>query len=108
MFLDPHGDVKGVGLFDVQHGDDKLDPLVFQHLKGLLLGSYLDELRRITEVQRYIFQENSFVDAPVFFQHEGIIGAGNEQDLVNPALHQQVEGGIYEVIFFRIEGILIG
>ena len=35
----------------------------------------------------------------VVLEHERIIAAANEQDMVNPAPHQLIEGGVAEIIF---------
>jgi len=76
---------------------------VFQNSKCLLLGSYLDELWGITQVQRDIFHENLFINAAILFQHKCIISTGDQENLVDSPLHHQVELRISEIVFLMIQ-----
>ena len=72
--------------------------MLLHGLKGCFGRADLDELRWMAQVQRNVFVENLLVDAPVFFQHKGIVGAANQQHLMDALLHQLIKSGFFKMV----------
>ena len=59
---------------------------------------------RVTQAELRVLVENLLIYASVVFQHEGIVGVGNEQDIEYPSGHKIHETSIlqYERIVFHL------
>ena len=71
-----------------RHADDQVDVSGLQHVRSLLNGAHLRESRRIAQSQLHVFIVDLFFHTPVVFQHEGIIGVGHNEYIIDTAHHQ--------------------
>ena len=57
---------------------------------------HLDEAGREAKSELGVFGEDFLIYAPVILKHEGIVGVGNNQDVIDPIEHEVNEGGVFQ------------
>ena len=80
--------IEGIIVSITRHTDHQVDIRAFQYLSSLLRRTHLCESRWITKSEFRIFVEDLLIHTSVIFQHEGIIGIGDDQDIVDTSCHQ--------------------
>ena len=95
--FDVAGDVEGVAVVRSGHDDDEVKRILPQFAPSLVGGAHLGEARRIAQREGGIFVEEFFVDAPVVFEHESIVGVGDEQNIKDTPCHEIDERRIFQI-----------
>ena len=95
--FDVAGDVEGVAVVRSGHDDDEVERILPQFAPSLGGGAHLGEARRIAQREGGIFVEEFFVDAPVVFEHESIVGVGDEQNIKDTPCHEIDERRIFQI-----------
>ena len=99
--LDFLGCCEDVAFVHVGHDNNQLKVSVGQFLERFFLCRDLCEPGRVSEAERCIFIKNLLVYSSVVLQHEGIIFAGNQQNIVDSFVHQFCKGGITQNDVFQ-------
>ena len=89
---------------EMGHGDHQIEMLFFQELQCLFRIGRASDTRRSRKIQPVIFIDDSGGHRAVFLQDIGVIGTGDQQDLLYPEAHQLMEDfkmGIVLFIFHR-------
>ena len=95
--LDVARHVEGIVVGIAGHTDHQVDARRLQHGLRLLHRAHLRERGRIAQSQFGIFVEDLLVHAPVVFEHEGIVGIGNDEHVVDALRHQVHERYVFQV-----------
>ena len=95
--FDVAGDVEGVAVVRSGHDDDEVERVLPQFAPSLVGGAHLGEARRIAQREGGIFVEEFFVDASVVFEHESIVGVGDEQNIKDTPCHEIDERRIFQI-----------
>ena len=80
-----------------RHTDDKVDVHRLQHLICLLGSTHLRECRRIAQAQFHILIVYLLLYAPVVLEHEGVVGVGHDQHVVDTAQHEIHECHVLQI-----------
>ncbi len=99
--LDLHPEGEGIHLLHVRGGDDEAEGFVVQPRQSLAGRGDPGHARRMAEVQPAVLVDDARGQAPVLLHDEGIVGAGDQQDLPHLDGHQLVEDLEVRVEFFR-------
>ena len=92
--LDAAGNVKDVVVFRTRHANHEIKGRIPQLLVCLARRSDLKEAGRIAQAELGILVKNFFIDAPVVFEHEGIIGVGDDEHVADAPHHEVHERGV--------------
>ena len=65
-----------------------------QYLGRLLLGAHLREGGWIAQTQLHVLVVYLLLHAPVVLEHEGIVGVGHDEHVVDAAHHQIDKGHV--------------
>ena len=95
--LDTASDVEGVAIVCARHHDDEIKRITMQFCPCLSLCAHLGEARRITQGECGIFVEEFLVYTSVVFEHEGIVGIGDEEHIEDTPRHEIDKRGIFEI-----------
>ena len=95
--LDASGDVEGVAIVCARHHDDEIKRIAMQFCPRLSLCAHLREARRIAEREGGIFIEKFLINAPIVFEHEGIVGIGDKEHIKDTPCHKIDKRGIFEI-----------
>ena len=102
--LDFAGQLRGVHVSEMQVGDDQVEtPLRVRQLHRLRSGGDVGDAGNMVQIQLQRFADQQLVEPAVFAQDEGVVEAGDEQDVVHPERHQVLEA--FEEALGRREGI---
>ena len=82
------GHREGIVVGITWHTDHEIDIRRAQHLVGLLCCRYLCEGRWVAHTQLHIFVENLLIDAPVVFEHEGVVRVSHDEHIEDAPRHQ--------------------
>ena len=80
--------VERVAVVRPRHADHQIERGFVELLPSLLQSRHLGEARRIAQAQIHVFVEYLLIDASVIFQHESIVGIGNQQHIEYALGHQ--------------------
>ena len=94
--LDVAGDVEDAVVLGGRHADDEVYLSAGHRLLGFLAAVHLQEAWREAQSQLGVFREDFLIHAPVVLEHEGVVGIGDEQDVVDAVEHQVDEGGVFQ------------
>ena len=90
--LEPAGEARGIHVADVQRRDDEVEAgLPTRLLERLLARRDAGDAGNVPEVQLERFGKDPLVELAVFREDEVVVQAGDEQDVLDPVLHQFVE-----------------
>ena len=103
VLLDAPGGVEDFRLSRAGHADDQIIRKRGQLTQRFVASSGLGEAGRGAEGEGSVFIEYLLVDAPVVFQHEGVVRIGHQQYIEDAALHQVGKLGILEVELVEFE-----
>ena len=78
LMLDASGNVEGVAIVCARHHNDEVERIALQFRPCLSLSAHLREARRIAQGECGIFIEEFLVYTSIVFEHEGIVGVGND------------------------------
>ena len=95
--FDAASDVEDVAVVSAWHHNDEVEGVAVEFSPGFGFCAYLREARRIAQGECGIFVEEFLIDAPVVFEHEGIVGIGNEEHIEDTPRHEIDKRGIFEI-----------
>ena len=97
LVLDVAGHGEGVVVGVAGHTYHQIYVGGLQHLLGLLGGAHLSEGGRIAQSQQHIFIVDFLLDASVVFEHEGVVGVGDDEHIVDASHHQIDKAHVFEI-----------
>ena len=89
--------VEGVAIVCAWHHNDEIEGVAVEFSPGFSFCAYLREARRIAQGECGIFIEELLIDAPIVFEHEGIVGVGDEEHIEDTPRHEIDKRGIFEI-----------
>ncbi len=95
------GKIDGVKVADIEHGNYQVERALLQHFKGVVSAGDLCKFRRIAQVEGYILLEEEFVYSSVFFEHEFVVFAADEENLAHPIGHELFKRSLFKKIALR-------
>ena len=97
-----HGEGIVVGI--AGHTDHQVDVGRLQHVLGLLNGRHLGEGGGIAQPELYVFVIDFFLNAAIVLEHKGVVGIGNDENIVDAAPHQIDKRHILQIKVVPAEG----
>ena len=94
--LHPTCHIEGIVIRITRHTDDQIDMRRLQHTRCLFCSRYLRKGRRIAKSQFHVFVVDFLLNPSVVFQHEGVIGIGYNQHVIDAAHHQVDKRHIFQ------------
>ena len=90
-----------------RHADDQVDVYRAEYPGGLFGRRDLREGRRIAQPQLHVLVVDLLFHTSVVLEHEGIVGVGNNQDVVDTAHHQIDETDVLQIKIAPLRGNLL-
>ena len=95
--FDATSDVEGITIIRAGHHNDEIEGVAVEFSPGFGFCAYLREARRIAQGECGIFIEELLVYTSIVFEHEGIVGIGNEEHIEDTPRHEIDKRGIFEI-----------
>ena len=99
--------VEGVVVGIARHADDEIYLHCGQHALGFVGCGHLRERRRIAKAELHVLVVDLLFHAPIVLEHEGIVGVGDNQDVVDAAHHQIDETDVLQIKIAPLRGNLL-
>ena len=97
LYLSCH--VEGIVVGISRHADYEVDVGVAQHLVCLFRSADLCEGWRIAQAEIHIFVKNFLVNASVVFEHESVVGVGDDEHVEDASCHEIDERHVAQIEF---------